>query len=223
MKNIRTARRVTQDGIWRLAAVTLALGLVLSVSGHTWQGEAGTTAMDGAELFKTFCASCHGVEATGNGPVAHALRHAPADLTLIAKKNGGTFPTARVNRIILGWDIESHGDRDMPVWGDPFTLTRDGRFRDGAEARIAAIVPPAAIVVRVSGPMSGSCGPPWAGWRRPSGDRRDHDRSGARRRSACRGYTVAQRSHLYEPAFTTTYRLRSTRTARPGRPSARRR
>jgi mono/diheme cytochrome c family protein len=138
MKNIRTAR-VARFSLCLLAAVTL--GLMLSVSGQTWQGDAGKpTAMDGAELFKTSCASCHGVEATGNGPVARVLRHAPPDLTLIAKKNGGTFPSARVSRIIQGWDIESHGDREMPVWGDPFTLTRDGGFRGGAEARIAAIV-----------------------------------------------------------------------------------
>ena len=138
MKHIRTAR-VAQSGLWLLAAMTL--GLVLSVSGQTWQGDASkATPMDGAELFKTFCASCHGAEATGNGPMARVLRHAPPDLTLMAKKNGGTFPTARLNRIIAGWDIESHGDREMPVWGDPFRLPHDGRSQDGAEARIAAIV-----------------------------------------------------------------------------------
>jgi mono/diheme cytochrome c family protein len=140
MNNIRTARQVKQAGIWRLAAITLGLGLVLSVTGYTWQEDAGTTATQGAELFKTHCASCHGADATGNGPVARALRHLPADLTLIAKRNGGAFPTARVHRIILGWDVESHGDREMPVWGDPFTLTRGDRSGSGAEARIAAIV-----------------------------------------------------------------------------------
>jgi mono/diheme cytochrome c family protein len=140
MNNMRTAR-ITRYGLTLLAPVML--GLMLSVTAQTSQGDAGkatATATDGAELFKTFCASCHGVEATGNGPMARVLLHVPPDLTRIAKQNGGTFPTARVNRIITGWDIESHGDREMPVWGDPFTLTRDGRFRDGAEARIAAIV-----------------------------------------------------------------------------------
>jgi mono/diheme cytochrome c family protein len=139
MNNTRMERRWTRRGIWLLSALTV--GLVLSVSGHTWQGAAGAApAAQGAELFQTYCASCHGPDATGNGPVARALRHAPADLTQIARKNGGTFPTARVHRIILGWDIESHGDRDMPVWGDPFTLTRDGRSGESAEARITAIV-----------------------------------------------------------------------------------
>jgi mono/diheme cytochrome c family protein len=138
MKNIRTTR-VTRLGLWLPAAMTV--GLLLSVTGQTWQRDtAAASAMDGAELYRTYCASCHGAEATGNGPAARALRHAPANLTLIAKKNGGTFPAARVKRIIEGWDIESHGDREMPVWGDPFSLTRDGSFRSGAEARIAAIV-----------------------------------------------------------------------------------
>jgi mono/diheme cytochrome c family protein len=111
------------------------VGLVLSVNSHTWQGDA-----DGAKLFKTYCASCHGAEATGNGPVAPALRQTPADLTRIAKRNGGMFPADRVHRIIAGREIESHGDREMPVWGDAFTTTREVQPRDGADTRIAAIV-----------------------------------------------------------------------------------
>jgi mono/diheme cytochrome c family protein len=135
-------RRTKRYGMWPIVGLTLGMvGLVLSGSTHTWQGAGGdATAADGAELFKTYCASCHGAEATGHGPVARALRHAPADLTQIAKKNGGMFPTARVHRIIAGRDIESHGDREMPVWGDAFTTTRDGRSRERADARIAAIV-----------------------------------------------------------------------------------
>jgi hypothetical protein len=68
------------------------------------------------------------------------MRHPPTNLTEIARKNGGMFPTTRVRRIIEGRDVESHGDRDMPVWGDAFKTTRDGRSRETADARIAAIV-----------------------------------------------------------------------------------
>jgi hypothetical protein len=50
------------------------------------------------------------------------------------------FPAARVRRLVEGRDVESHGDRDMPVWGDAFKATRDGRAREAADARIAAIV-----------------------------------------------------------------------------------
>jgi hypothetical protein len=67
------------------------------------------------------------------------LRHAPPILTELARKNGGTFPMARVRRIIEGRDVESHGDRDMPVWGDAFKTSRDGGSRENADARIAAI------------------------------------------------------------------------------------
>jgi mono/diheme cytochrome c family protein len=108
----------------------------VTVSARQSLGSAST----GSELFATYCASCHGTDATGHGPLARALRHAPPNLTEIARSNGGVFPTARVHRIIEGRDVESHGDRDMPVWGDAFVATREGRSRENANARIAAIV-----------------------------------------------------------------------------------
>src|ERR1700675_1891645 len=136
MTHIGLERRITQHGTCPVVALTLGMvALVLSVSGHTWQGDA-----DGEKLFRTYCASCHGVDATGHGPVAPVLRHAPAQLRQIAKKNGGTFPTARVHRIIAGREIESHGNRQMPVWGDVFMAARDERSRDAADTRIAATV-----------------------------------------------------------------------------------
>ena len=117
------------------------VGLVLAIGTWGWQPLLAARAdANGAELFTTYCASCHGTEGTGNGPLARALRHEPANLTEIARKNGGVFPAARVRRIVEGRDVEAHGDRDMPVWGDAFTMTRDGRSRESADARIAAIV-----------------------------------------------------------------------------------
>ena len=60
MKSIRT-RRAVRPGIWLLVAMTL--GLPLSISGQTWQPDAGAaSAIEGAELYKTYCASCHGAE-----------------------------------------------------------------------------------------------------------------------------------------------------------------
>jgi cytochrome c551/c552 len=136
MTHIGLERGITRHGPWPVVALALGMvAVVLSLSGHTWQGDA-----DGEKLFRTYCASCHGVDATGHGPVAPALRQAPVDLTQIAKKNGGTFPTARVHRIIAGREIKSHGDRQMPVWGDVFMAARDERSRDAAETRVAAIV-----------------------------------------------------------------------------------
>lgn len=73
---------------------------------------------DGAQLFKRLCASCHGADATGNGPVASSLKIQPPDLTRIRARHGGDFPAERVRQIIDGTTaVAPHGVRGMPVWG----------------------------------------------------------------------------------------------------------
>lgn len=68
------------------------------------------------------CAPCHGIDAKGNGPVSKELKKHPADLTALAKKNGGVFPFNRVYQIIDGRDeLSGHGTREMPIWGYRFT------------------------------------------------------------------------------------------------------
>jgi mono/diheme cytochrome c family protein len=76
---------------------------------------------DGKAMFVTYCAACHGQDGKGNGPAATALKKRPADLTVLAARNGGNFPTAVVFRYIKGSDeVSAHGSRDMPVWGKIF-------------------------------------------------------------------------------------------------------
>ena len=94
----------------------------------------------GAQLFRTYCATCHGLNAHGDGPLADRLRHAPPDLTTYSARNSGVFPSERVFRIIDGREVRSHGDRDMPVWGDAFRTEPDGLTADEVKARIDAIV-----------------------------------------------------------------------------------
>jgi len=83
---------------------------------------AGTTAgaqdVDaGAELFRIHCATCHGTEASGQGPMAGVLVIKPADLTALSEENGGQFPIENVVRRIDGRDpLVSHGS-PMPVYG----------------------------------------------------------------------------------------------------------
>lgn len=87
-----------------------------------------TYSLSGPEMYRTFCASCHGVDGKGNGPAAAALKKAPADLTLLSKKNGGKFPAERVRAFIEGTDpktVEAHGSREMPIWGDVFRQIAD--------------------------------------------------------------------------------------------------
>ena len=75
----------------------------------------------GPDLFRAYCASCHGVDAQGNGPAAPALKTKPADLTLLSKRNGGQFPEERVRKVISGDDVlAAHGSREMPIWGPVF-------------------------------------------------------------------------------------------------------
>jgi mono/diheme cytochrome c family protein len=77
--------------------------------------------MSGSELYRVFCASCHGPEAHGDGPVAATLKPAVPDLTRIATRNGGAFPSERVRAIIDGQSVpRAHGTRAMPVWGWDF-------------------------------------------------------------------------------------------------------
>lgn len=77
--------------------------------------------VQGADTFKAYCVSCHGIQAKGDGPAATALKKAPADLTTIAKRNGGKFSPSDVEGVILGTSVmASHGSRDMPIWGPVF-------------------------------------------------------------------------------------------------------
>ncbi|MGD1068984.1 MAG: c-type cytochrome [Bryobacteraceae bacterium] len=81
-----------------------------------------TQPSSGAAMFKDYCAACHGADGTGNGPAASALKKAPANLTLLSKKNNGKFPALEVQNFIRGdaQSVAAHGTRDMPMWGDIF-------------------------------------------------------------------------------------------------------
>ena len=75
----------------------------------------------GDHLFKVSCAGCHGADARGNGPVAPFLTVPVPDLTRIAARRGGSFPTGEIYRIVDGQaELNAHGPRHMPVWGYEF-------------------------------------------------------------------------------------------------------
>ncbi|MGA2592051.1 MAG: cytochrome c [Bryobacteraceae bacterium] len=81
-----------------------------------------TQAIAGKDLFREFCAVCHGTAGKGDGPAASALKTPPADLTQISARNGGKFPETKIQHIIAGdADVPvAHGSKDMPVWGSIF-------------------------------------------------------------------------------------------------------
>ncbi|MEZ5363193.1 MAG: cytochrome c [Bryobacterales bacterium] len=92
---------------------------------------------DGAELFQSVCASCHGKTATGDGPAAPALKGMPADLTALSQHNHGEFPTARVQATLQGKGSKAHGSEEMPMWGEIFKHTGND---SQAALRIANLV-----------------------------------------------------------------------------------
>jgi mono/diheme cytochrome c family protein len=84
------------------------------------------SAANGPEMFRAYCAVCHGSDGRGGGPTAEALRKAPADLTQLSRRSGGTFPRTMVLNTIQGASIlAAHGSRDMPIWGVSFRALGD--------------------------------------------------------------------------------------------------
>ncbi|WP_204113859.1 c-type cytochrome [Shimia biformata] len=75
---------------------------------------------EGKVLYLENCATCHGLELDGNGPMAGAMNMKPTNLTTLAATNGGTFPVVRVVKRIDGRDpLVAHGS-PMPVYGHFF-------------------------------------------------------------------------------------------------------
>jgi mono/diheme cytochrome c family protein len=81
-----------------------------------------TASVEGKDLYREYCAACHGADGKGAGPAAVALKKAPGDLTSIARANKGSFPEERMLRILKGEEsVNAHGSEAMPVWGTVFS------------------------------------------------------------------------------------------------------
>jgi mono/diheme cytochrome c family protein len=127
---------------WTLTAIAVAaLALPWAVPVRATQLPEGAKAIPaGSGLFSTYCVVCHGNDAKGTGPLADSLKRKPADLTMLAQSNGGTFPRDMVARIIDGRDpVKGHGGGDMPVWGDAFERSVDAGPQ-AVKERIDALV-----------------------------------------------------------------------------------
>ena len=95
----------------------------------------------GSSLFRTNCASCHGVDGKGEGPVADQLRFVPTDLTTIARRNGDKFPGDEVRRMIDGRDdVKGHRATDMPIWGDAFKKPEEKYSAKKAPEKIGYVI-----------------------------------------------------------------------------------
>jgi len=129
----------------RLLALALVTGAGIAVAApaHAQAPAPGSpiATVSGSYTFRTYCASCHGIDAKGDGPLADSLRFRPPDLTLIAKRSGGEFPFEDVVRIVDGRKpLKGHGGPDMPIWGDAFRNSADGYEEASAKAKVRSVV-----------------------------------------------------------------------------------
>ena len=99
------------------ATICIAVWLSSTLAGCAWLPNTEL----GKQEFDSKCAACHGLSGKGDGPQSKVTR--AADLTILAKNNGGVFPTQRVYEIIDGrQEVAAHGPRTMPVWGRFFQV-----------------------------------------------------------------------------------------------------
>ncbi len=75
----------------------------------------------GKREYENNCAVCHASDGKGKGPYNYYLKTDAPDLTMMAKRNGGVFPVARIYEVIEGAGV-GHGTRDMPIWGQEYKV-----------------------------------------------------------------------------------------------------
>lgn len=135
---------VLEQGRGAVVAAALLLGISAAIAGQTSapvQTETVSPAAGGEAIYRVHCASCHGVSGTGDGPVSELLRIPVPDLTRIALRNNGVFPSAQVHGIIDGRQrVRGHGSTEMPVWGDTLGPTLVGPDAAVTQRRIEELV-----------------------------------------------------------------------------------
>jgi cytochrome c oxidase cbb3-type subunit 3 len=98
-----------QKMVWKIPAI-LAITMLSSNVFADY-----SKSFDGYRIFRTNCVVCHGLDGTGNGPLASKLETKPADLTnndrLVKKSDRELF------KIIEGTAPHGQVSGDMPQWG----------------------------------------------------------------------------------------------------------
>jgi len=115
-----------------LSVVLMSVGALVLMSQEkpaTSKANTASVELSGKEMFRAYCASCHGEDAKGHGPAVPALKVAPPDLTLLAKRNNGKFSADYVNTVVAhGVNTPAHGSAEMPIWGPVFVGLNDRRL-----------------------------------------------------------------------------------------------
>lgn len=130
-----------------LKKLKIVMAMVVATATAVWAQDAApeikhvpikqTSPASGTEMYKTYCAVCHGVDGRGNGPAAEALKVPATDLTMLATRNGGKYPSLKVSAILRGENpLAAHGTKEMPIWGNLF-WNLSGGHESEVEQRIS--------------------------------------------------------------------------------------
>lgn len=137
--------RMRLEFIRKIVMVSLVVGRMVLYADHIGLAQDRDLIDAGKREFQRSCATCHGVDAKGDGPSAVALNVKPADLTQLSKRQGGVFLFWRVYEKINGQDeapIRGHGTREMPVWGERFHFEHNAPEEQqmGVRGRLLSLV-----------------------------------------------------------------------------------
>jgi len=126
LRHVREGAVMRSSFSWMLAAAIAWSGATAMAGGQrttdTRIPSLLRPSLAGSDNFNAYCAPCHGRTGTGDGPVAPALTTRPADLTTLAIRNDGVFPSRSVREFVTHGNpaIAAHGSSDMPIWGPTF-------------------------------------------------------------------------------------------------------
>jgi mono/diheme cytochrome c family protein len=109
--------KMTREMFMKPKAFLLIAALAGSISSTGWTQDSDAGKLE----YLSSCSACHGADGKGGGPLAAELKTRPADLTTLAKRNGGVFPLNAIYQTVDGRKpIGSHGTKEMPIWGSRF-------------------------------------------------------------------------------------------------------
>ncbi|MGH9701952.1 MAG: c-type cytochrome [Candidatus Acidiferrales bacterium] len=133
--------RATQKAALLLSILFAVSGLLIAQEKTIKKGPIQPTSpASGAEMYKAYCAVCHGPDGKGTGPAAAELKTKPADLSTLAKRHGGKFPDEYVVTVLrFGTTAAAHGTSDMPTWGPLFSVV-SGQDKAQVDMRISNLI-----------------------------------------------------------------------------------
>ncbi len=111
----------------KLLVTAIALGFPMSAMAQD--------ADIGRNMYMQYCATCHGVDAIGDGPLTELMMEKPGDLTQLSAENEaepGEFPMLHIIHVIDGrTGIRAHGG-SMPTYGEVFMSEAAGHGTTGS-------------------------------------------------------------------------------------------